>query len=52
MTEQQLKRLHELRDYAREQREKLGYGRPGYDKTEVDKWTNVLTWVILIEESQ
>ena len=50
MNEQQLKRLHELRVYAREQRQKLGYGYPGYDKVEVDKWTNVLAWIILIEE--
>jgi len=50
MTEQQLMRLHQLREYAREQRDALGYGYPGYDKVEVDKWTNVLAWIILIEE--
>ncbi len=49
MTKTQQDRLNELAKYAREQRDKLGYGYPGYDKEEVDKWTNVLAWIILIE---
>lgn len=52
LSKNQQERLNELTAYAIKQRDELGYGYPGYDKEQTDKWTNVLAWIILIEDDQ
>lgn len=46
MTDQQSKRLNELHIYARKMRDEAT------SPSEREKWTNVMTWVLLIEENQ
>ena len=48
LSEKQLERLNQLKDYAEKQRLMAAEVAPDNVHEEAERWTNVLTWVILI----